>query len=223
MAIPKLETDVQIVSKIPDYPGSEGGLSPAEFKAKFDEAPQIIKDFIKNVLIGELNNLVDVQALLNNVLDSTLTLPNKAANAKVTGDELKKKLNLSGGTMTGPVNMGGNKITSMANPSDATDAVNKKFLEDYVDDKRKMFTINLPVSGWTGEGPFTQTVTLEGILASDMPHYGVVYAAEQQTRLQQKEAFSLVDQLETADGSVCVTCFEEKPEADLTLQLEVNR
>jgi hypothetical protein len=86
MAIPKLETDVKIVSKIPNYPGSEGGLSPEAFKEKFDEAPQIIKDFINNVLIAELNSLVDVQALLNNVIDNTLTLPDKAAGAKATGD-----------------------------------------------------------------------------------------------------------------------------------------
>lgn len=147
--------------------------------------------------------------------------------AQDTADSAKKTaeaaLPKSGGTMTGPVDMGGKAIRNLASPETGTDAANRTFVEDYVNSKRKVFTLNLPAGSWTGEGPFTQTATLEGILASDMPHYGVVYAAEQQTRLQQKEAFALVDQLETADGSVCVTCFEEKPEADLTLQLEVNR
>jgi hypothetical protein len=219
MAIPKLETDVQIVSKIPDYPGSEGGLSPDAFKAKFDEAPQIIKDFINDVLIAELNTLVDVQALLINILDSTLTLSDKAANAKATGDELRKKLDKSGGTMVGPINMSGRKLEKVGNPTEPTDAVNKA----YVDEKRKTFSVNVPVSGWTGEGPYIQTVAVAGILATDAPHYGPVYAEEQETRLAQKEAFAMVDELETIDGFVTLTCFEDKPEADLSIQMEVNR
>lgn len=219
MAIPKLETDVQIVSKIPNYPGSEGGLSPDAFKAKFDEAPQIIKDFINNVLIAELNSMVDVQALLNNVLDSTLTLPDKAANSKVTGEELKKKLDKSGGTMVGQINMSGRKIENVGNPTEPKDASNKV----YVDEKHKVFTVNLTTAGWTGNGPYVQTVAVEGILSTDMPHYGCVYAEDQETSVIQKEAFTCVDDLNTKNGSVTFTCFEEKPAADLTIQMEVNR
>ena len=93
----------------------------------------------------------------------------------------------------------------------------------YVDEKHKVFTVNLTAAGWTGDGPYTQTVAVEGILATDMPHYSLVYDANQDTRLSQKEAFACVDDLDTGDGSVTFTCFEERPEADLHIQMEVNR
>lgn len=216
MAIPKLETDVQIVSKIPNYPGSEGGLSPDSFKAKFDEAPQIIKDFINNVLIAELNSLVDVQALLNNVIDNTLTMPDKAAGAKATGDALKNKMDVSGGDMNGVLNMTGNEIKSVGFPTAGSSAVNK----NYVDAKHLTAEVTLAATGWTDAAPYTQTVRLERILATDRPHFGAVYT---ENREAEKDAFALVDQLDTADGTVTFTCFEEKPVADLTIQMEVNR
>ena len=41
-------------------------------------------------------------------------------------------LKLSGGTVTGPINMGGKKVTNLATPTSNTDAATKKFVEDEV-------------------------------------------------------------------------------------------
>ena len=41
-------------------------------------------------------------------------------------------LKLSGGTMTGPINMGGKKVTNLATPSSNTDAATKKFVDDEI-------------------------------------------------------------------------------------------
>jgi Cu/Ag efflux protein CusF len=54
MALTKLLIDVQNVIKLDDLPNDVTGLTPAEFKAKFDKAPQDIKDFINNTLIPQL-------------------------------------------------------------------------------------------------------------------------------------------------------------------------
>lgn len=40
-----------------------------------------------------------------------------------------RKLSLSGGTMTGLINMGGQKITNLGNPTENTDAANKIFVD----------------------------------------------------------------------------------------------
>lgn len=92
MAIPKFDSDVAIISKLGDYPRADDALSPDGFKAKFDAAVILIKDYINNVLIKNLDELVDVQALLDNILDTTLSKSDKAAAAKATGDALKKAL-----------------------------------------------------------------------------------------------------------------------------------
>lgn len=90
MAIKKLLADLNIISKLGDNPGSENGLSADQLKAKFDEAANIIKDYINNHLITELDKIIDVEALLNGILDSTLSKADKAANAKAAGDEIRK-------------------------------------------------------------------------------------------------------------------------------------
>lgn len=88
MAIEKLSADLNIISKLGDYPLSDDGLEPDQFKAKFDEAGKLIKQYINEVLVPSLDELVDVDALLKGILDTTLTKADKAANAKATGTAL---------------------------------------------------------------------------------------------------------------------------------------
>lgn len=88
MAIEKLSSDLNIISKLGDYPLSDDGLEPDQFKAKFDEAGKLIKQYINEVLVPSMDELVDVDALLRGILDTTLTKADKAANAKATGTAL---------------------------------------------------------------------------------------------------------------------------------------
>ena len=135
-----------------------------------------------------------------------------AVNKKYVDDEVGKSLPKSGGTMTGALNV--------PNPTENTHAANK----EYVDGKRKVFTATLTVNDWVGDkAPYTQSIGIEGILSTDQPHYSPVYDANQETRVAQKEAFACVDDLDTDNGSVTFTCFEDKPEVNIPIQMEVNR
>lgn len=84
MAIQKFDTDLNIISKLSDYP-SEDSLETDAFKRKFDLGPNLLKDYINNVLIPALDQIVDVKALLNGILDPTLTKEDKAARAREVG------------------------------------------------------------------------------------------------------------------------------------------
>ena len=221
MAIPLMEEDVEVISKLGDVPGSDDGLSTAQLKARFDLAAVRIKRYINETMLPHLNQLVDVKALLNGILDSTLSLADKAANAKATGDALAKKLDKTGGNVTGNIDMGGKRIGNLGDPVSGRDAVCKEYLESYTSTRR--LTLTLPVSGWSASAPYTQSVAAGGVLSTDTPHWGVVYSNDVATALAQKEAFAVIDDLDTADGSVTFTCFEDKPEVDLTIQMEVNR
>ena len=89
---------------------------------------------------------------------------------------------------------------------------------------RFVYTISVPASEWFGStAPFTQAVSVREITSNDRPHYGVVYSSVAETRLKERDAFSCIDDLDTANGSVTFTCFDEKPAVNLTIQLEVIR
>lgn len=97
MGIPTFDVDMNIVSKIPEYP-SDGGFNTETFRAEFDKAGLLLQKYINSVLIPELNKTVDVEALLADILDSSLAAADKAAPAKVVGDKLKE-LSASGKTL----------------------------------------------------------------------------------------------------------------------------
>ena len=90
MAIQKFDADLDIISKLSDYP-SEDGLKTDAFKRKFDLGPNLLKKYINDILIPALDQIVDVEALLNGILDSTLTKEDKAARAREVGIALNAR------------------------------------------------------------------------------------------------------------------------------------
>lgn len=86
-----------------------------------------------------------------------------------------------------------------------------------------LYNITLPSSGWTSSAPYTQTVSVQGILATDVPVVDVVLSSTSSTAISQLEAWGYVSKIETADGSITATCFEELPAIDIPIQLKVVR
>lgn len=150
------------------------------------------------------------------LVDVTLTQPGMAAEAEATGIAINEAkgiaenaLPMTGGAMTGAM--------TVLEPTQESSPATK----GYVDRKHYSSRVVLSSAGWTGGGPYVQEITDAAILASDCPHYGVVYTAGNAEA--EKEAFALVDELETVSGKLIFRCYGDKPESDLTVQLEVNR
>lgn len=107
-------------------------------------------------------------------------------------------------------------------PRDYVDEAKQDVL-DYVDGKRLLLTATLSTS-WSGSAaPYTQKLTLSGILRSDAPHITPVYSSTLSTALAQKEAWAKVNKAVTAANAITFTCFEEKPEVQIPIQIEVIR
>ena len=99
MALKELLADLSIISKLGTNPGIDDGLSEEQLKAKFDESANLIKDYINNYLIVELGKIVDVEALLSDILDVTLSKSDKAANAAATGGVIRGLRSLYSNTL----------------------------------------------------------------------------------------------------------------------------
>lgn len=210
MAIKKLEQDLAVLSKLSDYPGSQDGLSTDEFKAKFDEAPLAIQDYINEVLVPAVNAFSPGGS--DSIADGSVTTV-KLASSAVTSAKIA-----SGAVTTGKINDGAVTNAKIADGAVTAAKVDSTVATTaYVDGKRIKGTCTLTASGWSGGA---QDVSVSGILASDMPHWGVVYGTNKEA---EKEAFALVDELETYAGKFTFRCFGDVPTVNLNIQWEVNR
>lgn len=165
-------------------------------------------------ITGLVDPVVDSDAARKRYVDTEIS----TAAGKAETNAKNASLPRAGGTMTGDISMGGNAVKGLKAPAAGSDAATK----DYVDGKRAAYTATLG-TGWTGSGPYTQTVAVAGILATDMPHIMPVYDAANATAIAQKEAWSCVSKAEAAAGGIKFTCFEDKPVAAVPLQIEVVR
>ena len=138
------------------------------------------------------------------------------ARAQSTADTAKQTaeaaLPRTGGDITGAV--------TVPEPRQNSHPATKNYVDTLISGTHMTASVTLPATGWSASAPYTRTVALSGILATDRPHFGIVYTDNHEA---EKEAFALVDRLDTADGSLTFTCFSEKPEVSMTIQLEVNR
>ena len=234
--LPSFEEDMDIIQKLGDTPGTDNNLSAGELKARFDKAGNLLKTYlnrivpmINNVFSGEGNVITggtligDLDMNGNRLLRVRApAAETDAANKKYVDEAAAAAKNAclptSGGTMTGNIDMGGNALKNVKTPTAAADGATK----DYVDGKRKTFTATVG-TGWTGSGPYTQTVAVSGILASDMPHVTPVYDADNTTAQAQREAWGCVSRGVAAAGGIQFTCFEDKPETAIPIQIEVMR
>ena len=137
-------------------------------------------------------------------------------------ETLGKRLPMAGGTMTGDIDLGGNALTNVKSPVSDADGATK----GYVDNKRKTFTAVVPASGWVGSAaPYSQTVAIAGILATDTPHVTQYYLGSQSVAdvIAQDESWAAVSTADAVDGGIHFRCWEDKPAVDIYIQIEVIR
>ena len=86
----------------------------------------------------------------------------------------------------------------------------------------RSYTAILPAEGWTGDGEtgYTQTVACEGMTAEVVTLQPMIMpTGERAADLAAREALGYISMVETLEGQISVTCWESKPETNLTIHL----
>ena len=76
-------------------------------------------------------------------------------------------------------------------------------------------------TSWTGSSaPYTQTISVSGVTANDKPIICPVYSTTNSTAIAQQQAWNMIGKITTNNGSITVTCFEEKPTTAIPIQIK---
>lgn len=86
----------------------------------------------------------------------------------------------------------------------------------------KYYSATFTSSGWSSSAPFTQTVSVSGIKASDNPIVDInMSSATSSNSSDLLEAWGLVGRVSTANGSVTAYCYDEKPTVNIPVNIMV--
>lgn len=83
------------------------------------------------------------------------------------------------------------------------------------------YTATLTTAGWSSSAPYTQTVTVSGLLATDNPIADVVLSDTVATAQAQLDAWSNVGRITTSVNSITAYCYDTKPTTAIPIQLKV--
>jgi hypothetical protein len=128
----------------------------------------------------------------------------------VTGNSTKGITNASGGIATGGIDT--------EQIADGSITVNKVAAAA----KTQYFIVTIPAD-WDGDvAPYSRSVAVDGMLATDIPKVFFYAPADFANLEAQQEAFALLYDVESANGTVTFYA-KEKPEVAVTVMIEVSR
>lgn len=111
--------------------------------------------------------------------------------------------------------------TAKAEAKSYTDTA-KAEAKSYTDSKRLTKTATITTT-WSGSGPYSQNVSVPGILTTDHPHITPVYPESFADSIAIREAWSMVSKADAWPDKITVVCFEDKPATAIPIQIEVIR
>lgn len=248
MALSLFDKDLNIIAALEDEPNDVGGLGAAELKAKFDEAANIIKDYINKTLIPDIESDIDAAAqgvasgggidgsrLLNSSVggeklkDSTISankIADKAVETSKLADKSVTRAKLADDALMVQPEDFANKVVPGRALADS--AVSTVKLEDSAVTEEKIadnavsdvFTATLSADGWSEvNGRWQQSAAMSQIEADDKLIADLSLAGlDTDGENAALEAWGNCVRIEVSAGSI-LAIFSEKPEVSIELQL----
>ena len=98
-----------------------------------------------------------------------------------------------------------------------------KFLQDYVKSNGYIDSLMVPLAGWSnGNAPYTQTITLLGVRATDRPVVDITLNADTaaEDKKAMRKAYDCLDKLVTNNGSITLHALTKRPEATFYIKMK---
>lgn len=86
--------------------------------------------------------------------------------------------------------------------------------------KKKVYNVIIDTN-WTDTVPYTKTIEVDGILATDEVNLHPVFSETRETRLVEKEEYNKISMVKSGNGSVIIVCDEDVPTISLNARIEV--
>lgn len=86
--------------------------------------------------------------------------------------------------------------------------------------KARKYQFTVPASAWLNSmAPFTQNISLSGIIATDAPVWDVVLVGSLTEKRTQRDEFGKIDEVIANNGYITLNCLDSKPTVDVIMQL----
>lgn len=151
-------------------------------------------------------------------------------NVNLVNEKLDKKLDKSGGKMENPIDMGGFAITNVGDPTEDGDAANKAYVDnnimlmDSLKAETDVYLGTFLKDEWVGDGPpYTQSITVEGILSSDTPFVDLNLDSVSDYTKVIEDWIKVGRITVSSDNIVTGYCYEDRPEIDMPMIFKVVR
>lgn len=89
-------------------------------------------------------------------------------------------------------------------------------------DKKKVYNVSID-GNWSGElAPYTKTVTVNGLVSTDVVNMYPVWSTDLETRIKEREEFSKITMINTITNGIQLTADISKPDTALNVRIEVT-
>lgn len=99
-------------------------------------------------------------------------------------------------------------------------------VNDKAEGKAVMLALTTTIIASAFEGasaPYTQKIEVDSVLETDHPDIGAILSDDVKIALEQREAFGSISKIQTGEGYILVSCYEDKPRVDIPIQIRILR
>lgn len=113
-------------------------------------------------------------------------------------------------------------VTEYTQRGDTLGALEMDAIGEEVNKIQAMKSVTLTAAGWSAAAPYTQTVSVTGMMANDLPVplLDVSRATSWAEEKRLRKNYGYISYYDTADGSITFTCKHMKPTLDLVVGLK---